>query len=175
MYLHGKHCKRPKESNKARKHIPTGVIWHNTCVPSIPTQLNVVWGKVLLCSIVKNVIEVIVYLNIHIVPSIYAWLKRWTKERHNDTHHDSFCVKNHFIPAPLINCGYEPVKPKLSGSHAVSHRTPNLVWKYRWPNVIWRMSDSPDGILPSFSTQDPPIGWKACEATLSLTRENSLG
>ena len=27
---------------------PTGVMWHSTCVPSIPTQLNVECGKVLL-------------------------------------------------------------------------------------------------------------------------------
>lgn len=116
-------------------------MWHRTCVPSSPTQLNDEWGNVLILF------------------------------------HDNFCVKKYFIPTisislhppiehyqihlpdPLINCGNAPVNPKLSGNHAVSHLTPNLLSKYLCPYKNCLTSASPLGILLSFSTQLPPTTW----------------
>ena len=73
-------------------------------------------------------------------------------------------------PAPLISWGKAPDIPKESGKNEVSHLFPNLVSKYRWPNKNWRIRDSPDGILQSLSTHEPPTGWNLPSRTFSFTR-----
>jgi len=121
---------------------------------------------------------------------IYSGWIGYTKERR--TYHDNFCVKKNFIPekhnlkvtpkvqdcnlpAPRINWGKAPVRPKESGSHAVSHLFPNFVSKNRWPKRNWRTRLSPDGILESFSTHEPPIGWNLPSRTFSFTRSKRGG
>jgi hypothetical protein len=109
------------------------------------------------------------------------------------TYHDNFCVKKNFIPTntnensyrcgrnksnspvPLISCGSAPVKPNESGNHATSHLFPNCSSKYRCPNTICRTNASPEGIFASFSTHEPPIGWKEPLRTCCFTRSKSGG
>lgn len=74
-----------------------------------------------------------------------------------------------------MSCGSAPVNPNESGSHAVSQRLPKRVSKYRCPKRNWRTSASPDGMLESFSTHEPPTGWKRPSRTFSLTRSNRVG
>ena len=113
-------------------------------------------------------------------PTHYSWrAQRFTvvdqTMKVQKAHQLSFCVKKYFIPAPRKSWGSAPVNPNESGSHPVSHRFPNRDSKYCWPNIIWRTSASPDGMLASCSTHEPPTGWNCPERTFSLTRAKSAG
>ena len=78
-------------------------------------------------------------------------------------------------PAPLISWGKAPDIPNESGKNEVSHLFPNFVSKYRWPNKNWRTMDSPEGILQSLSTHEPPTGWNLPSRIFSLTRSKRAG
>ena len=87
----------------------------------------------------------------------------------------SFCVKNVVMPANLISWGKAPVNPNVSGNQAVLDLFPNLLSKNLCPKIICLASASPLGILVSFSTQDPPIGWNSPDLILALTRAKRGG
>lgn len=109
-------------------------MWHNTCVPSIPTQLNVECGNTLMLFLFTTLL-------------ISTHLSRYPPYR--GTHQLSFCVKKWSIPANLINCGNAPVSPNESGNQAVSQRMPKRDSKKRWPKIIWRERASPEGMFAS--------------------------
>ena len=84
-------------------------------------------------------------------------------------------IQNFNTPAPRISWGKAPDIPKESGRNEVSHLFPNLVSKYRWPNKNWRIMDSPDGILQSLSTHEPPTAWNLPSRIFSFTRSKRDG
>src|SRR5512142_1345810 len=88
---------------------------------------------------------------------------------------DSFCVENPLMPTCARMVGSEAGKPKQSGSMNSALVLPNSRRKYSLPYRIWRMIDSADGELTSFSSIDEPAGNHRPAATYFFIFAKSSG
>lgn len=149
-------------------------MWQRTWVPSIPTQLNVEWGKVLLKYPDYAVISLKKKNRANILFLFNDFSVKSTQDEQR-FYQDSFWVKKYFMPASLRIWGNAPVNPNESGNQATSHRFPNLVSKYRWPMTTCLTNASPLGILASCSTHAPPTGWNFPSTTCFLRLSKSEG